>query len=268
MKRGLMALSTIVILLAVALYLALIRQAPPASSSAELIPVYGYRIVQSYPHDRGAFTQGLLFEGGALYEGTGLYGESSLRRVELLTGRVLQIHHLPPQYFGEGITLWKEKILQLTWREQTGFVYDRESFQLLGQFSYSTEGWGLTHDGRRLILSDGTSTLRFLDPESFKEIGRLEVRAKGVPIRNLNELEYIKGEIWANVWQTDRIAIISPETGAVRAWLDLTGLLSPEERRSADVLNGIAYDAEGDRLFVTGKLWPKLFEVRLVFGDR
>ncbi len=233
-------------------------------------PVYGYRVVAEYPHDPQAFTQGLVYppdEAGVLYESTGLYGRSSLRKVELETGRVLRIHYLEPRYFAEGLALWDDALIQLTWREGTGFVYDRETFELRRTFRYETEGWGLASDveARRLILSDGSSTLYFLDPETFSIVGRVPVSAKGRPVRLLNELEVIRRLVWANVWQTDRIAVIDPKTGRVGAWLDLSGLL-PEGARTGreDVLNGIAYDARNDRLFVTGKLWPKLFEIELV----
>ena len=241
-------------------------------TNVENPPVYGYRVVNVYPHDPEAFTQGLVYEPheGVLYEGTGLWGRSSLRRVDLKTGEVLQIHELPEAYFGEGIALWDGKIVQLTWRSRTGFVYDRASFALLKQFRYETEGWGITSDveNQRLIMSDGSSTLYFWNPETFEEIGRVEVRDRGEPVVRLNELELIGGWVWANVWQTDRIAVIDPQTGRVGAWLDLRGLLPPEERTGReDVLNGIAYDPEGDRLFVTGKLWPKLFEIEPVASD-
>ncbi len=251
-------------LLGVVFYCGLLLNAPEGGQG--VAPVYSYEIINTFPHDPKAFTQGLIFaEDGFLYEGTGLYGQSSLRKVELATGRVLQIHHLADQYFGEGITLWKDKLIQLTWQEHKGFVYDKESFQLVREFAYPTEGWGITHDGKRLIMSDGTATLHFLDPDTFQEIGQIEVKDQGTPVPRLNELEYIQGEIYANVWLTDRIAVISPETGQVLRWIDLTGLLSAEDRsQPVDVLNGIAYDAWGNRLFVTGKLWPKLFEVRPV----
>ncbi|GBC77242.1 hypothetical protein HRbin08_00714 [bacterium HR08] len=237
----------------------------PPSRVAESAPIlYGYEIVRVYPHDPEAFTQGLVYEGGYLYESTGLHGRSSLRKVELETGRVVKMHRLPPEFFGEGLTLWRDRLIQLTWHERTGFVYEKETFRLLRTFTYATEGWGLTHDDRHLIRSDGTATLYFLDPETFHEVRRLEVRDRGRPVRFLNELEYVRGEIYANVWQTECLARISPRTGRVLGWIDLTGLLSPEDRaRPVDVLNGIAYDAERDRLFVTGKLWPKLFEIRL-----
>ena len=228
------------------------------------VPVYTYTVVNTYPHDRAAFTEGLVIENGVLYEGTGLNGQSSLRRVDLATGQVLQSQALSPEYFGEGVTVWDDQIIQLTWQSHVGFVYDKTSFKLLKTFNYPTEGWGLTHDDRRLIMSDGTPTLHFLDPDTLKEIGQITVTDNGQPVLNLNELEYVRGEILANVWQTNRIARIAPETGRVTGWIDLTGLLSPQYRQQpVDVLNGIAYDAEHDRLFVTGKLWPKLFEITL-----
>jgi glutamine cyclotransferase len=224
-----------------------------------------YEVINTYPHDPNAFTQGLVYEDGVLYEGTGLKGRSSLRKVELETGEVLQRLDLAAQYFGEGITIWEDKIIQLTWQSHIGFVYDKESFELLREFSYPTEGWGITHDGTRLIMSDGTATLHFLDPETFVETGSVQVFDSNGPVVRLNELEYINGEVYANIWQTDRIARIDPDTGKVTGWIDLTGLLSVEDlRQSVDVLNGIAYDAEHDRLFVTGKLWHKLFEIELV----
>jgi len=235
------------------------------------MPVYTYRVVNSYPHDPEAFTQGLVYDDGVLYEGTGLRGRSSLRRVELETGKIVQIHPLNRRYFGEGITLWHNQIIQLTWTSQTGFVYQLKTFEKVGEFNYRTEGWGITHDTKRLIMSDGTDTLYFLDPETFEEIGSIQVQYQDKPVTNLNELEYIKGEIFANVWQTDLIARISPQTGRVLSWIDLTGLLETKSGLSPygseDVLNGIAYDQLGDRLFVTGKLWPKLFEIKLVGNE-
>lgn len=222
----------------------------------------GYRVVKVYPHDPTAFTQGLVYLDGFLYEGTGLAGQSTLRKVRLENGEVVQQHRLDAQYFGEGIAVWGNTIAQLTWQSEIGFLYDRATFKPLKTFSYRGEGWGLTHDGRRLIMSDGTDTLRFLDPGTLKETGRLPVRDGTRPVPDLNELEIVRGEIYANVWNSERIARISPRTGQVLGWIDLTGLLSPAERVGVDVLNGIAYDAAGDRLFVTGKLWPKLFEIR------
>jgi len=228
-------------------------------------PVLGYRIVNTYPHDPRAFTQGLVFADGILYEGTGLRGQSSLRKVDLKTGNILRVRQLSAHFFGEGITIYGNRVIQLTWRAKVGFVYDRQTFQLLETFNYPTEGWGITHDGRSLIMSDGTSTLYFLDPQTFQEVDRLAVHTRDGPVSRLNELEYVQGEIYANVWKTDRIARISPQTGEVVGWIDLEGLLKPEDRNSRiDVLNGIAYDVENDRLFVTGKLWPKLFEIELV----
>ena len=235
----------------------------PTATSA--VPVFTVSIINVYPHDRNAFTQGLVFENGVLYEGTGLRGRSTLRRANLETGEILQIRKLPDHLFGEGITVFGERIIQLTWQAGIGFVYDRATFELLGEFRYPTQGWGITHDGECLIVSDGTSTLRFLDPATFEGIGSIEVRDRDGPVPRLNELEYVKGEIYANVWQTDRIARIAPNTGAVVGWIDLTGILKPEDRiESVDVPNGIAYDAGNDRLFVTGKLWPRLFEIELV----
>jgi glutaminyl-peptide cyclotransferase len=228
-------------------------------------PIYGYRVIAAFPHDPDAFTQGLLYHDGFLYESTGLYGASSLRRVEPETGRVLQQVDLPADCFGEGLALWGERLIQLTWRENTGFLYDRETFQLLEHFSYPGEGWGLTHDGQRLIISDGTATLRFWDPDTLKEIGRVTVRDHQGPVNLLNELEYVRGEVYANVWMSDRIAQIDPASGRVVAWIDLTGLLAETDRQGrVDVLNGIAYDAIGDRLLVTGKWWPKVFHIELV----
>jgi glutaminyl-peptide cyclotransferase len=227
-------------------------------------PVAGFRIVNTYPHDRQAFTQGLQYVDGVLYESTGQNGQSGIRKVKLETGEVLQRQPLDSKYFGEGITVWKDTIVQLTWQSEIGFVYDKATFKQVKSFNYTGEGWGLTHDGSRLVMSDGSAQLRFLDPATLKETGRITVRDAGAQVKNLNELEVVKGEILANVWQTQRVARISPKTGDVTGWIDLTGLLTPQEMASADVLNGIAYDASGDRLFVTGKWWPKLFEIKIV----
>jgi glutamine cyclotransferase len=242
-----------------------IPTSPPDLSTSEPVPVYTYHIVHSFPHDRGAFTEGLVYQDGFLYEGTGLWGQSDLRREALATGAILQSRALADQYFGEGVTIFGDRILQLTWKSHTGFIYDKNSFEMLGQFNYPTEGWGLTQDGQHLIMSDGTATLHFLDPVTLEETGQLQVLARGQPVDQLNELEYIRGEVFANVWQTDLIVRIDPETGQVVGWIDLSGLLSPQDLvQPVDVLNGIAYDAGGDRLFVTGKLWPKLFQIELV----
>ncbi len=238
---------------------------PMGNAHGELPFRATYEVVNAYPHDPRAFTQGLVYHEGALYESTGLRGESSLRRVELDTGRVLQWLNVPDRYFAEGLALWEDRLIQLTWTSGEAFAYDRETFDKVDTFSYPTEGWGLTHDGARLIMSDGTSTLYFRDPETFEETDRVVVRDGETAIRNLNELEYVDGEVWANVWLTDRIARVDPETGEVRGWIDLAGLLPASERTAqTDVLNGIAYDPEGGRLFVTGKLWPKLYEIEVV----
>lgn len=224
---------------------------------------YTYNVVREYPHDPDAFTQGLVFDDGALYESTGLYKSSTLRRVELETGMILQIHVLLNQFFGEGITVFNDKIIQLTWRSNKGFVYDKISFDILQEFNYPTEGWGLTNNGTHLIMSDGTATLHILDPANFDEVGQIEVYADG-PVTNLNELEYIQGEIFANIWQEDSIARIDSQTGQVLGWIDLSGIRNFKTKDEKDVLNGIAYDEEEDRLFVTGKRWPLLFEIRLI----
>jgi glutamine cyclotransferase len=229
------------------------------------VPVYSFTILNSYTHDRDAFTQGLAFENGTLYEGTGLYGKSSLRRVDLETGDMLQVHALPYEYFGEGITIFRDTIIQLTWQSNKGFIYDKNSFEILRDFNYTTEGWGITYDGKRLIMSDGTSDLYFLDPDTFRTIGHIEVYDDEKPVSNLNELEYVNGQIYANVWPTDSIAMIDPYSGRVTGWIDLSAILPPQDdRMPVDVLNGIAYDTRNNRLFVTGKLWPLLFEIKLV----
>lgn len=233
--------------------------------SSRMAPTHSYRLVNTYPHDPDAFTQGLVFEDGFLYEGTGRKGQSSLRKVDLETGEVLQIHNLSDEYFGEGITIYNDKIIQITYGARKGFVYDLATFDQLEEFPYTTHGWGLTHDGKRLIMSDGTSMLQFLDPESFQQVGQVMVKDGDEPVIALNELEYIDGEIYANVWHTDLIARISPRTGQVKSWIDLTGLNGNRIRyEDAEVLNGIAYDQTNNRLFVTGKLWPYLFEIEVV----
>ncbi len=239
------------------------EQATPTPTPAR-VAYYTYEAIAEYPHDPDAFTQGLTIGDGRLYESTGLYGNSTLRQVDLETGAVEQVVHLPRDYFGEGMTIYGETIVQLTWRENIGFVYDLESFRRVDEFSYDTEGWGLTYDGSNLIMSDGTSRLYFLDPTEFEVLRTIEVKDGVEPVVRLNELEYIGNEVYANVWQTDRIARIDPETGQVTGWVDLTGLLSPEDASRADCLNGIAYDSAANRLYVTGKLWPSLFQIELV----
>jgi glutamine cyclotransferase len=249
-----------------ALTLSLLITACSARSDAGeyAAPIYGFHVVKSYPHDPEAFTQGLIFRDGFLYESTGLNGRSTLRKVVLETGVVVREQRVDQEYFGEGLTEWRKRLIQLTWNSQVAFVYDATSFRLIRTFRYPGEGWGLTHDGARLIMSDGSDALRFMDAENFRERRRMSVRDGGRPISNLNELEYVNGEIYANIWHTDRIARISPQSGRVVGWIDLTGLLpSIYQLQSEAVLNGIAYDASGDRLFVTGKLWPKLFEIKL-----
>lgn len=226
-------------------------------------PVAGFEVVRVYPHDPEAFTQGLVFADGVLYEGTGLHGRSGIRKVKLENGEVLQVQRLEERYFGEGIAIAGTALVQLTWQSGVGFVYDKASFQRTRTFTYRGEGWGLAYDGTRLIMSDGTPTLRFLDPQTLEQTGRLQVRDGRRPVEGLNELEVVKGEIFANVWNHDRIARIDAKTGVVRGWIDLRGILAPQDAAGVDVLNGIAYDAAGDRLFVTGKLWPKLFEIRI-----
>lgn len=234
---------------------------PPPGSTA---PLYSYRVVRTYPHDRDAFTQGLQYLDGFFYEGTGLNGRSSIRKVRIDTGEVVQRHEVPNQYFGEGITVFGTDLFELTWQSGTALVYDARTFAPRRTFSYVGEGWGLTSDGKDLVMSDGTAALRFLDPASFAERRRMTVTDGRTPISRLNELEFVKGEIFANVWTTDYIARIAPATGRVVGWIDLRGLLSERERAGTDVLNGIAYDQANDRLFVTGKLWPKVFEIRVV----
>ena len=228
-------------------------------------PEYSYRVINTYPHDRTAFTQGLEYRDGFLYEGTGITGRSSVRKVDLTTGRVVQDFPVPQPFFGEGITVVGNQIIELTWQSQTGFVYDKSDFRVLRSFQYPGEGWGLTNDGKQIYMSDGSSQIRVWDPATLKEVRRITVKDGNQPVTELNELEFVKGEILANVWQTDRIARISPADGKVLGWIDLSGILPKSERSSSDaVLNGIAYDAASDRLFVTGKLWPKLFEIKLV----
>ncbi|MGZ3343349.1 MAG: glutaminyl-peptide cyclotransferase [Caulobacteraceae bacterium] len=229
------------------------------------VPVYGYTVVHTYPHDPAAFTEGLFYLNGVLYESTGLEGRSDIRKVQLTTGKVLQRRPLDAKYFGEGIVAWKGRLAELTWQSQIGFTYDLNTFKPRSSFHYTGEGWALTHDGARIIMSDGTPQLRFLDPQTLAETGRLTVTLNGRPLAMINELEWVKGEVLANVWQTNFIVRIDPRTGAVTGVIDLSALVGQEaaKGRQIDVLNGIAYDAEHDRLFVTGKLWPDLYEIKL-----
>ncbi len=231
------------------------------------IPVYGFMVKHTYPHDPQAFTQGLTFRDGYLYESTGLNGKSWLRKVELHTGKVVQQKDLPKEIFGEGSTLIGDEIVSLTWTSKYGFVFDARTFTLKRKFTYDSEGWGLTNDAKYVYMSDGSPTIHLLDPKTLKEVRSIQVNAEGKPVKELNELEMVDGELFANVWGTDIIARIDPANGNVVGWIDLTGLLPPDKRgtSSADaVLNGIAYDAKQRRLFVTGKLWPKMFEIELV----
>lgn len=228
---------------------------------------YSYTIINEYPHDNNSFTQGLIFQEGYLYEGTGLKGFSYLKKVELETGKVLNTVKLENEFFGEGITIFKDKIIQLTWKSKLGFVYDKESFNLITKFSYNTQGWGLTHDDKNLIMSDGTSKIFFLDPETFQEVKSIEVTDKGKKITQINELEYIEGNIYANIWKEEKIAIINPNSGIIIAWINLQGITAKGYQKgikdSDAVLNGIAYDKNNKRIFITGKNWDKIFEITL-----
>ena len=239
---------------------------PAPNNPPTALQVYTYEVVNSYPHDPDAFTQGLIWLDNVFYEGTGLRGRSSLRKVNLTDGAVLQQVDLPDEYFGEGITVWGGQILQLTWQSRVGFVYDLESFEQINSFTYPTEGWGITHDGTELIMSDGTPKLYFMAPESLTQSRSIDVTLEGEPLQRLNELEYINGMVYANIWQTNLIAIINPSSGVVVGMINLDGLLDvpPDPNHRPDVLNGIAYDATADRLFVTGKLWPRLYEIKLL----
>jgi glutamine cyclotransferase len=235
-----------------------------AAREAAAVPVYGYEVVNTFPHDAQAFTQGLIFQDGVLVESTGLERRSTLRRVELQTGKVIQKVDVQGYYFAEGMTLFNGKIYQLTWKGEKGFVYDPKTFDKTGEFKYTGEGWGLTHDADSLILSDGSDQIRFIDPNTDQVKRTIKVTDAGRPVEEINELEYVRGEIYANVWHDNRVARIDPRDGHVTGWIDLSGLLKPGDVTDEEaVLNGIAYDEQGDRLFVTGKLWPKLFEIKL-----
>jgi len=237
------------------------RQEPVADS----VPVQGYRVVATYPHDPGAFTQGLLWRDGKLYESTGLIGQSTIREVDLTTGRVLRRTDIPAGLFGEGLVDWGDELISITWMDGIGFRWDRATFRRTGEWRYAHEGWGLTRNDRHIIMSDGTPTLRFLDPATMREVRRISVTAAGQPVARLNELEYVNGEIFANVWMTSRIARIDPASGRVTGWIELAGLVSENRGGNEDkVLNGIAWDPAGRRLFVTGKNWPRLYQIELV----
>jgi len=255
--------------LSVALAASLLAAAA-ASDCRAAVPIYTYQVVHTYPHDSHAFTEGLLYYNGFLYESTGLNRQSTIRKVQLQTGKVLQQIEIAPQYFGEGIVIWHQHVISLTWQSHVGFVFDLATLKLRKQFHYEGEGWALTQDGRQLIMSDGTADLRLLDPVTLKETGRIHVTLDGAPIDRLNELEWVKGEVYANVWQTHWLVRIDPGSGRILGIIDLSGLLPESERipGETDVLNGIAYDAEHDRLFVTGKNWPKLYEIRLQPTDK
>ena len=236
-----------------------------AALSQAAVPLYDYEVVHTYPHDPTAFTEGLFYLNGFLYESTGLEQHSSIRKVRLETGEVLQKYDVPPQYFGEGIVNWHDHLISLTWKSHVGFVRDLATFKVQRQFHYEGEGWALTQDGKQLLMSDGTSEIRLLNPETLVPVGRIQVTLEGKPVNNLNELEWVKGEIYANLWQTNWILRIDPHDGHVVGAINMAGLLSPSDivKGQTDVLNGIAYDAKSDRLFVTGKNWPKLFEIRI-----
>ena len=252
----------VTLILVAALLLSRVLGQPPHGPKARQ---YGFRIIHVYPHDSSAFTQGLEYRGGYLYEGTGLPGRSTLRKEELETGKILEEVRLSPEFFGEGITVINQRVLQLTWQSHIGFVYDQNSFRKLRNFVYPGEGWGLANDGKTVYMSDGTAQIRCLDPLTLTETRRLTVHDANAPVTMVNELEWVRGEIYANIWHSWRIARIAPSDGSVVGWIDLTGLISREELRDPEaVLNGIAYDAMGDRLFVTGKLWPKLFEIKVI----
>jgi len=272
MKRQHLATILIIVVVIAAISVTLVLLNNPVDTNVPDFPIelellhYTYNVTKVYPHDATAYTQGLIFDDGALYEGTGIYGQSTLRRVELETGNVTKSVSLSDSLFGEGITIFENKIIQITWKNNISLVYDKNSFELLQTFEYQTEGWGITHNGSALIMSVGNSTLYFLDPETFQIIDQIEVYDEE-PLTRLNELEYINGSVYANIWKEDRIAIIDPKTGQVTGWIDLTGINTYDIQSIDNVLNGIAYDPNGDRLFVTGKRWSKLYEIKLVPTD-
>jgi glutaminyl-peptide cyclotransferase len=265
-KRKITAFSIIIILVSIALFLIPLWHGERENNSAEQasVPVYGYKIINIYPHDSAAYTQGLVYDGRDLYESTGLYGNSSVRKVDLETGKIQQFHKMQAAYFGEGITVWKSQLVQLTWKSMRGFVYNKSDFVQMREFYYNRQGWGITSDGMRLIMSDGSDTLYFVNPDTFVDEGSIRVKENGRPVFNLNELEFIHGRILANVYGDNRIAIISPETGAVTGWIDLLEITDREKNLSmVDVLNGVAYNPKNGTLLITGKLWPELFEIEI-----
>jgi glutaminyl-peptide cyclotransferase len=267
MKKSLVIASVLMIIVVVvgASIIVFLNNNKP-QSTPQATPRYTYAVVNTYPHDTNAFTEGLVYSDGFLYESTGLNSASSLRRVNLTTGAVQQEVTLSSQYFGEGITVVNDTIFQLTWQSNIGFIYNKTTFAAIGNFTYPTEGWGLTYNGAELIMSDGTNNLYFIDPTTFENTGQIQVHDGNKTVVNINELEYVNGDIFANIWQTSTIAIINPQTGQVKGWIDLTGLSSANENNSNSeaVLNGIAYDQENDRLFVTGKDWANLYEIRIM----
>jgi glutaminyl-peptide cyclotransferase len=261
-KRWVAAASALIIVVVLAGVLAVVLNGRQiANQSVDQAVNYTYSVVKSYPHDTAAYTEGLIFINGSLYESTGEYGTSSLRRVDLESGRVLQEYNISGEYYAEGLTLVDGKLIQLTWLDHVGFVYDANTFELKANFSVLTQGWGVTYDGTSLILSDGTPTLYYLNPQTYEVTRQVEVKDGNQSISNINELEYVKGDIYANIWMTNRIAIINPQTGQIKGWIDLTGLYQSTDLNS--VLNGIAYDQQNGRLFVTGKNWPNLYEITI-----
>ncbi len=263
MNKLLVAVTSLTVILFLSVALIVFLNTPKVANPSP-VQNYSYSVINVYPHDTAAFTEGLVYSGGFLYESTGLNGASSLRRTNLTSGEVLQEIELPSQFFGEGIAIVNDTIIQLTWQSHVGFIYNKETFELLGNFSYSTEGWGLTFDGVHLIMSDGSDKLYFLDPQTFQPVSQVQVHDGNVSVRNLNELEYIKGDVYANIFQQRKIAVINPETGQVKGWIDLSDLSGQPQFNGENVLNGIAYDSKGDRLFVTGKDWPQLYQIRLI----
>ncbi len=263
MNKLLVAVTSLTVILFLSVALTVFLNTPKEANPSP-VQNFGYSVINVYPHDTAAFTEGLVYADGFLYESTGLNGASSLRRTNLTSGEVVQEIELSSQFFGEGIALVNDTIIQLTWQSHIGFIYNKETFELLGNFSYSTEGWGLTFDGVHLIMSDGSDKLYFLDPVTFQQVSQVQVHDGNVSVRNLNELEYIKGDIYANIFQQRKIAVINPETGQVKGWVDLSDLSGQPQFNGENVLNGIAYDAKGDRLFVTGKDWPQLYQIRLI----